>query len=83
MRTVIIREIKYLVVPEVTKINPCSGCDVMRSTEGKCTITRKDLEHLHNSVKCGQASIIYIERTREAVKEYRVVRMVGRLEGAI
>lgn len=83
MRTVIIREIKYLVVPEVAKNYPCSGCDVMRNAEGRCTINNADVDHLHNSVKCGHDSIIYIRRTREAVKEYRVVRMVGRLEDAI
>jgi hypothetical protein len=82
MKTVIIREIKYLVVPEVTRINPCTGCEV-EQVLNKCTITRKAVEHLHESDKCGARNIIYIRRTREAVRQYRFDRMVGRLEGAI
>lgn len=81
MKTVVFRGLRYLVMPEISKGAPCSGCS-MNIPNNPCVLREEEIKHLESEIKCGMEAIIYVERTREAVKQYRVDRLVERLEDA-
>lgn len=77
MRTVTIRRLPYLVVPEISR---CEGCAF---DNNPCQITIKDMERIYREYKCGNEPVIYIQRHLAAVRQYRIDRVVRRLEGKV
>lgn len=79
MKTATIKGLQYLVVPE-THIAGCTDCDIR--VGGDCSLARKDIREVEKHHRCGIEPVIYIFRTLEGVKRYRVAKVLARLEDA-
>lgn len=77
MRSITIRGVCVLVVDDID--NSCVGCVFNRGKNKACAVHFDDIRALDRADRCGLSNILYIERNRKSVRNYRTERVVRRL----
>lgn len=79
MKTLIINGLPYLIMKEL-RTGKCSGCDLEHLKNGTtCSMTRH-WEDIPGADRCAARDCVYIERSVEGVRRYRVNRVLARME---
>jgi len=79
MKTLTINGLPYLVMKEL-RHGKCSGCDLEHLKNGKTCSDTRYRNDVPAADRCATRKCVYIERSVEGVRRYRVNRVLARME---